>query len=90
MPGRSSELGGRGRGVPTLGSRGVTPEARFQVTGQTPELLSAQIRRRGGAVLVARELVLEAVAEKELAVTDDDVKTLIREQAERRARTRMR
>ncbi len=66
----------------SLASRGVTPEAYFQVTGQTPELLSAQIRAEA-AQSVARELVLEAVAEKAgLAVTDDDVKTLIREQAE--------
>ena len=66
----------------SLASRGITPEAYFQVTGQTPELLSAQIRAEA-AQSVARELALEAVAEQAgITVTDDDVKALIREQAE--------
>lgn len=66
----------------SLGSRGIAPEAYFQVTGQTPELLTAQIRGEA-AQSVARELALEAVADKAgVVVTDDDVKELIREQAE--------
>ena len=56
----------------SLASRGITPEAYFQVTGQTPELLSAQIRTEA-AQSVARELALEAVAEKAgISVTDDE------------------
>jgi trigger factor len=66
----------------SLASRGIAPEAYFQVTGQTPELLTAQIRGEA-AQSVARELALEAVADKAgVVVTDDDVKELIREQAE--------
>jgi trigger factor len=65
----------------SLAQRGITPEAYFQVTGQTPEVLTAQIRAEA-AHSVARELALEAVAERAgITVTDDDVKELIREQA---------
>jgi len=68
--------------VRSLGNRGLTPEAYFQATGQTPELLTAQIRAEA-AQSVARELALEAVAEKAgIVVTDDEVKELIREQAD--------
>jgi len=68
--------------VRSLSNRGLSPEAYFQATGQTPELLSAQIRAEA-AQSVARELALEAVAEKAgLVVSDDEVKELIREQAE--------
>ncbi len=66
----------------SLASRGITPEAYLQVTGQTPELLTAQVRGEA-AQSVARELALEAVAEKVgIVISDDDVKALIREQAE--------
>ncbi len=66
----------------SLSNRGIAPDAYFQVTGQTPELLTAQIRAEA-AHSVARELALEAVAEKAgIEVTDDDVKAVIREQAE--------
>jgi trigger factor len=68
--------------VRSLASRGIAPEAYFQVTGQSPEVLSAQIRAEA-AHSVARELALEAVADKAgITVTDDDVKELIRGQAE--------
>jgi trigger factor len=68
--------------VRSLANRGITPEAYFQTTGQTPEVLTAQIRAEA-AQSVARELALEAVAEKAgIAVSDDEVKELIREQAE--------
>jgi trigger factor len=67
--------------VRSLANRGLTPEAYFQVTGQTPELLTAQVRAEASQS-VARELALEAVAEKaHIVVSDDEVKDLIREQA---------
>jgi trigger factor len=66
----------------SLADRGITPEAYFQVTGQSPELLTAQIRSEA-AHSVARELALEALAERAgIDVTDDEVKALVREQAE--------
>jgi len=68
--------------VRSLANRGISPEAYFQATGQSPEVLTAQIRSEA-AQSVARELALEAVAERAgIAVSDDDVKDLIREQAE--------
>jgi trigger factor len=68
--------------VRSLANRGLTPEAYFASTGQTPELLTAQIRAEASQS-VARELALEAVADKAgIVVSDDDVKDLIREQAE--------
>jgi trigger factor len=68
--------------VRSLANRGISPEAYFQATGQTPEVLTAQVRAEA-AQSVARELVLEAVAEKAgIVVSDDDVKELVREQAE--------
>jgi trigger factor len=68
--------------VRSLANRGITPEAYFQTTGQSPEALAAQVRAEA-AQSVARELALEAVAEKAgIQVSDDEVKELIREQAE--------
>ena len=68
--------------VRSLANRGITPEAYFQVTGQSPEVLTGQIRAEA-AQSVARELALEALADKAgITVSDDDVKELIREQAE--------
>jgi trigger factor len=68
--------------VRSLQNRGITPDAYFQVTGQTPEVLTAQIRAEAAAS-VARELALEAVAEKAgIVVTDAEVEELVREQAE--------
>ncbi len=67
--------------VRSLANQGITPEGYFQATGQTPELLTAQIRSEA-AQSVARELALEAVAERAgIVISDDDVKELIREQA---------
>ena len=58
--------------VRSLANRGISPEAYFQATGQSPELLTAQIRGEA-AQSVARELALEAVAERAgIAVSDDD------------------
>jgi trigger factor len=68
--------------VRSLANRGITPEAYFQTTGQTAEGLTAQVGAEA-ARSVARELALEAVADKAgIAISDDDVKELIREQAE--------
>jgi trigger factor len=68
--------------VRSLANRGISPEAYFQATGQTPDVLTAQVRAEA-AQSVARELALEAVAEKAgIVVSDDDVNGLIREQAE--------
>jgi trigger factor len=68
--------------VRSLGRRGIEPETYFQVTGQSPEVLVAQMHAEA-AQSVARELALEAVAEKAaIEISDDEVKGLIREQAE--------
>ena len=68
--------------VRSLANRGISPEAYFQATGQTPDALTGQIRAEA-AQSVARELALEAVAEKaDIVISDDEVKGLIREQAE--------
>jgi len=68
--------------VRSLANRGISPEAYFQATGQSPEALTAQVRAEA-AQSVARELALEAVAERGgIVVSDDEVKTLIREQAD--------
>jgi trigger factor len=65
----------------SLANRGVTPDAYFATTGQTPEALTAQVRAEA-AQSVARELALEAVAERAgIAISDADVEQLVREQA---------
>ena len=76
-PGRSWRLGPASCSngfVRSLANRGISPEAYFQATGQTPDVLTAQIRAEA-AHSVARELALEAVAEKAgITVSDDEVK----------------
>jgi trigger factor len=68
--------------VRSLASRGIEPNQYFQITGQTPEQLTMQVRLEA-ALSVARELALEAVAVKAgIEATDDDVKALIRERAD--------
>jgi trigger factor len=68
--------------VRSLGRRGIAPDTYFQVTGQSPDVLVAQMRAEA-AQSVARELALEAVADKAgIEISDDDVNALIREQAE--------
>jgi trigger factor len=68
--------------VRSLERRGITPETYFAVTGQSPEQLTAQVRAEASQSVV-RELVLEAVAERAgIEVSDDEVRELIREQAE--------
>jgi trigger factor len=65
----------------SLERRGIPLEVYLQATGTTPQQL--QERVVGEAMLsVAREIVLEAVANKlDLSVSDDEVKALVREQA---------
>ena len=72
-------LNGLGR---SLESRGISAETYFQLTGQTAEQL---VQRMGAeaALSVARELVLEAVADQlGIEVSDAEIEELIREQAE--------
>ncbi len=68
--------------VRSLGRRGITPETYFQVTGQSADVLIAQMRAEA-AQSVARELALDAVADRAgIEISDDDVKAMVREQAE--------
>jgi trigger factor len=68
--------------VRSLEQRGITPETYFSSTGVTPEALTTQLAQEA-ALSVARELTLEAVAERAgIEVSDDEVKELIREEAE--------
>jgi trigger factor len=68
--------------VRSLGRRGIDPNTYFEVTGQSPDMLVAQMHAEAGRS-VARELALEAVADRAgIEISDDDVKALIREQAE--------
>jgi trigger factor len=63
-------------------ARGVQLETFLAMTGQQPEELVAQLRAEAQRS-VARELVLDAVAEQvELDVPDAEVEELVREQAE--------
>jgi trigger factor len=62
-------------------ARGVQLETFLSMTGQRPEELVARLRDEAERS-VARELVLEAAAEKlELEVADEEVEELVREQA---------
>jgi trigger factor len=66
----------------SLDRRGISADLYLQLTGQTPEQLAEGVRREA-AQSVARELVLEAAADKlGIEVSDDEVEELIREQAE--------
>jgi trigger factor len=68
--------------IRSLERRGIAPETYLQLTGRTPEELTASMRLEA-SLSVARELVLEAVADKlGIEVSDDEVKALVREQAE--------
>ncbi len=66
----------------SLDQRGIDADTYFQLTGQTAEQL---VQRLGAeaALSVARELVLEAVADRlGVEVTDEEIEELIREQAD--------
>jgi trigger factor len=68
--------------IRSLERRGIAPETYLQLTGRTAEELTASMQLEA-ALSVARELALEAVADKlGLEVSDDEVKALVREQAE--------
>jgi trigger factor len=66
----------------SLARRGVSLETYLALSGDSPEALSARIRQEA-AQSVARELVLEAVADRlDLQIPDEDVEALVREEAE--------
>jgi trigger factor len=66
----------------SLDRRGISADLYLQLTGQTPEQLAEGVRAEA-AQSVARELVLEAAADKlAIEVSDDEIKELVREQAE--------
>jgi trigger factor len=68
--------------VRSLANRGLSADAYLQATGQTADVLVAQMRAEA-AQSVARELALEAVADKAgIEIDDEAVKQLVREQAE--------
>jgi trigger factor len=63
-------------------ARGVSLETFLAMTGQPPEELVARLSEEAQRS-VARELVLEAAADKlEITVSDDEVEAIVREQAE--------
>jgi trigger factor len=66
----------------SLERRGISAEAYFQLSGQTADQLVEQMGAEA-ALSVARELVLEAVADQlGLEVSDEEIEELIREQAD--------
>jgi trigger factor len=68
--------------IRSLERRGIAPETYLQLTGRTAEELTRSMQMEA-ALSVARELALEAVADKVgIEVSDDEVKQLVREQAE--------
>ncbi len=68
--------------VRSLERRGIAAETYLELTGRTPDQL-VEAMRMEAALSVARELALEAVADKlGIAVSDDEVRALVREQAE--------
>ena len=65
----------------SLERRGLNPEVYFQITGQSPEELIERLREEARQA-IARELVLEQVAEKlDLQVPDEEIEEIVREQA---------
>ena len=66
----------------SLESRGLDAETYLRVTGQTADQLRDTLRGEARRA-ISRELVLEAVADKlEVEVSDEELKGLVREQAE--------
>jgi len=66
----------------SLERRGISPEMYLQLSGETGDQLVERLRAEA-QLSVARELVLEAVADKlGLEVSDEEIEELIREQAE--------
>jgi trigger factor len=65
----------------SLERRGIPAETYFQLTGTKPEELQERVRAEARQS-VARELVLEAVAEKlGIEASEEEVEALVREQA---------
>ena len=65
-----------------LEARGIDANSYFQLTGQTPQVLEQRLRAEA-TQSVARELVLEAVADKlGIQVSDDDIRAELRESGE--------
>jgi trigger factor len=68
--------------VRSLDARGVNPDAYFQLTNQSPQDLVQRMQAEA-ALSVARELVLEAVADKlAIEVTDEEIRADLREAGE--------
>lgn len=66
----------------TLERRGISPETYLAASGQTPEQLRDQLRAEA-ALSVARELVLDAVADDlDIEVSDEEIEAALREQGE--------
>jgi trigger factor len=66
----------------SLAARGLSLDTYVQLSGTSAEELSGRIRGEA-ALSVARELVLDAVADKlEITIADEEVEALIREEAE--------
>jgi trigger factor len=66
----------------SLERRGLDAETYLRVTGQTADQLRETLRGEARRA-IGRELVLEAVADRlEIEVSDDEVKEMVREQAE--------
>ena len=62
----------------SLQARGIDANTYLQLTGQSPEVLKERLRAEA-ALSVARELVLEAVADKlGIQVTDDEIRDELR------------
>jgi trigger factor len=62
----------------SLQARGIDADSYLQLTGQTPEVLESRLRAEA-AMSVARELVLEAVADKlGIQVSDDEIRDELR------------
>jgi trigger factor len=69
--------------VRSLDRRGLSVETYLQVSGTTAEELQQQMVLEA-AVSIARELALEALAERAgIEISDDDVKTYLREESEK-------
>ena len=66
----------------TLEQRGISPETYLAASGQTPEQLRDQLRAEA-ALSVARELVLDAVADDlGIEVSDEEIESALRDQGE--------
>jgi trigger factor len=66
----------------SLQQRGIDANSYMQITGQTPEVLEQRLRAEA-TMSVAREMVLEAAADKlGITVTDDEIRDELRDAGE--------